>query len=125
MDRITDAATLAATVREALPAGFVLDEDVPTGGGCAAMRVTAPDGRELWVTDGDGGLPFSGAPGDWDSPDDWGGLCIAYYERTTGERVTHVEPDGWLTATPASVDAENVRTWVRAWVEADPWRDAV
>lgn len=121
MNRITDVAVLAETVRQVLPAGYALDADVPTGGGCRAMKLAAPDGRQVWITDGDADLPFSGTPEDWPTPEEWGGLCLSYYD----ERAGYVEPDGWLTAESDAVDVENVQAWIRSWVDGHPYRDAV
>lgn len=112
MDTITDVGALAAMIREELPAGYVLDPDAHTGGGCRALMLTGPAGRMLTVTDGDADLPFTGRPEDWPTADEWGWLVVEYaYEW---------EAAGSLTVRPALVTADTVRAIVRAWVAGEP-----
>lgn len=99
-------AALVETIRRALTAeACEIHESVSTGGGCHAMLVKAPDGREVYITDGDSQLPY-------DDPDT-SSLVFSYYD----------EGDYEGTCLLTSSDAEKVAATVQAWAAGHPYLD--
>jgi len=103
---------LADVVTDTLPLGYQFDPVVSTGGGCEATILTAPDGRTLYLTDGDACLPFDGL----DHGTSTGYVVASYYTADD-------EHDG-----SCSIDIDehldrNLATTVRSWVDGDPYRD--
>lgn len=101
---------LVTLLRNHLPAGYSLDENASTGGGCYAIIIEETStNRQLSITDGDSQLPLQGVPG-------WGSLCFSYYD---GD----FEYDGTLTIDAENVDADNVIGSVQSWLDGDPYYD--
>ena len=92
--------TIATTL-----AGYRLDVDASTGGGCVAHVVTAPDGRTCYLTDGDFGLPVENGQA----------ITLGYFDADD-------ELDGYLTIEADSYVGALADS-LRAWAKDDPFRD--
>lgn len=112
MQTAYERSVLADVVADTLPLGYQFDPVVSTGGNCFATVLTAPDGRTLYLTDGDAALPFDGL----DDEQSTGIVVAGYYDSDD-------EFDGSCTIDADEKFDANLAITIRAWVDGDPYRD--
>lgn len=108
-DRETLRAQLVERLRATLAdrdGAYEVRERVETGGGCEAMLITAPDGREVYLTDGDSALPYD----DVHSPR----VDVSFYDADQ-------EYEGACTVADAA--SQELGVVIRAWADGTPVLD--
>lgn len=91
---------------------------VGTGGNCTADIITAPDGRTLYLTDGDSRIPFGESH---ELHPMWSNVTMSYYDAFDDE-------DGYcsgdLQMDPEQL-IENVISTISEWIDGHPYRDEI